>query len=154
MARYRGTVSTSRSADEVFDYLAEFSNAAEWDPGVVAASRLDAGPIGRNSMFRLQVRVGRWTVPFDYRIVAFEPPTRVAVVADRGTVRSEDTITIVSDATGGSTLTYDARLRLKGVYAIAEPLLCLGFRRIGDRGIAGLRRTLSLYAAAGGIPAV
>ena len=33
MARYRGTVISTRSAEETFDYLADFANAADWDPG-------------------------------------------------------------------------------------------------------------------------
>ena len=37
MSRYRGIVVSERSAEETFDYLAEFSNAAEWDPGVAGA---------------------------------------------------------------------------------------------------------------------
>jgi len=34
MANYQATVASRRSATETFDYLATFSNAAEWDPGV------------------------------------------------------------------------------------------------------------------------
>jgi hypothetical protein len=34
MARFRGTVVSPWSIEETFDYLADFSNAAEWDPGV------------------------------------------------------------------------------------------------------------------------
>jgi len=143
MARYRGTVSTDRSVDEVFEYLAEFSNAAEWDPGVSEARRLDVGPVGRGSAFRLLVRVGQRTVPLDYRIVAFEPPTRVDVVADNGVVRSEDHMTVTANAAGGSTVTYDADLRLRGAFVLAEPLVRAMFHRIGDRGIAGLREVLS-----------
>ena len=41
MSRYRGTVVSQRSAEDTFDYLADFSNAAEWDPGVADAERLD-----------------------------------------------------------------------------------------------------------------
>ena len=44
MARYIATVESRSPAAETFGYLAAFSNAAEWDPGVLAGQRLDPGP--------------------------------------------------------------------------------------------------------------
>ena len=66
MARYRGTVVSNRSAEETFDYLANFANASEWDPGTASAERLDAGQIGLGSAFRLGVRIGSRVTPLDY----------------------------------------------------------------------------------------
>ena len=39
MATYRTQIDAPRRQDEVFEYLATFSNAREWDPGVVADAR-------------------------------------------------------------------------------------------------------------------
>jgi hypothetical protein len=39
MARYHATVESRSPAAEPFGYLATFSNAAEWDPGVLAGTR-------------------------------------------------------------------------------------------------------------------
>ncbi len=58
MARYRGTVLSTRSAEDTFDYMADFANAAVWDPGTASAERLDPGTVGLGSTFRLGVRVG------------------------------------------------------------------------------------------------
>ena len=44
MARYHATVESRSPAAETFGYLAAFSNAAEWDPGVLAGEQLDPGP--------------------------------------------------------------------------------------------------------------
>lgn len=46
MPRFHAMVESRRPADETFDYLAVFSNAADWDPGVVAGAQLDPGPVG------------------------------------------------------------------------------------------------------------
>jgi len=142
MARYRGTVVSTRSAEDTFDYMADFANAAEWDPGTASAERLDAGGVGLGSAFRLDVRVGSRTTPLDYRIVGFERPHRVVLLAESDALRSEDTMTVVPTADGGSILTYDADLKLSGPFALANPLLGLLFDRIGDKGVDGLRRTL------------
>ncbi len=147
MSRYRGTVVSQRSATETFDYLAEFSNAGQWDPGVAGAERLDQGPVGLGSSFRLQVKISSRTFPLDYRVVVYERPHRVVLLAESATVRSEDTVTVVPRPDGGSILTYDAKLTLLGPLAHLNVFMPLAFRAIGDRGLAGLREVL---AAPGG----
>ncbi len=123
MARYRATVISTRSAEETFDYLADFSNAEEWDPGTATAVRLDDGPVGLGSAFRLGVRVGTRVTPLEYRIVAFDRPHRVVLLAESGAVRSKDTVTITPAADGGSILSYEADLRLKGAWSAANGVL-------------------------------
>jgi hypothetical protein len=61
---------------------------------------------------------------------------------------SLDRIT-VSPLGDGAQVTYDADLSLKGALKVADPLLAVLFRRVGDRALAGLRRTLAgeLHAA-------
>jgi len=142
MARYRGTIVSTRSAEETFDYMADFANAASWDPGTASALRLDDADVGLGSVFRLGVRIGSRTVPLDYRIVAFDRPHRVVLLGESDTIRSEDTVTVAPSADGGSLLTYDAALTLKGPFTLANPFLGLFFDRIGDNGVGGLRRAL------------
>ena len=55
MARYQATISSPRPPADTFGYLATFSNAAEWDPGVLSAEQLDSGPVGPGTRFRLVV---------------------------------------------------------------------------------------------------
>ncbi len=143
MARYRGVVISDRSPADTFDYLAEFSNAAEWDPGVAGAVRLDQGPVGLGSGFRLDITTAGRTTPLDYRIRSYDRPHRVVLVGENAAFRSEDTVVVVPRDGGGSILTYQADLELKGRLAPFNGLLALPFRRIGDRGIAGLRQALS-----------
>lgn len=150
MARFRGTVRTERSNEDVFDYLANFANAAEWDPGTLSAERIGDGPIGPGATFRLMVVAGPRKLPLDYRIVAYERPHRVVLVAQSSTVRSEDTVTVVPQAGGGSLLTYDAQLTLRGSLAPANFLLRPFFDRLGSAGLNGLREALGDPAAASG----
>jgi dehydrogenase/reductase SDR family member 12 len=142
MAHYQGVVVSRRSAEETFDYLADFANAAEWDPGTESAAGPADGVIGPGAVFELQVRVGRRTLPLEYRIVAYDRPRRVVLLAETDTVRSQDTVTVVPTADGGSVVTYDVDLRLQGRLTAARPLLGVLIGRIGDRGVDGLRRVL------------
>ncbi|HEX7460476.1 MAG TPA: SDR family NAD(P)-dependent oxidoreductase, partial [Acidimicrobiales bacterium] len=154
MARYRGTVVSSWSPEETFDYLADFSRAAEWDPGTATAERLDDGPLGPGSTFRLGVRVGPRVIPLEYRIVTYERPHKVVLLGESDTIRSEDTMTVAAAADGGSILTYHADLRLLGSFAIANPVLPLFFDPIGDRGVEGLRAVLGRPSAPADRPPV
>ena len=53
MARYRTTIQSKKSPEETFEYLADFANAREWDPGVVEGENLTGRPLGAGSRFRL-----------------------------------------------------------------------------------------------------
>jgi hypothetical protein len=72
----------------------------------------------------------------------YKPPERLVVVATTPTLVSHDEIT-VENASGGVTVTYDAELSLRGVLRLANPLLAVAFRHIGERAAGGLRRTLA-----------
>ena len=138
MPRYRTEITVARRPEEVFDYLARFSSAAEWDPSVVDAEMLTPEPVGIGSEFRLVVRSFGSDRPFMYRITAFDRPRSVTLVAETAQVRSLDTITV--EPTGaGSKLAYDTRLDFRGLARLATPILALTLRRMGDAATAGLR---------------
>ena len=44
MARYIDAIDVPLGIEDAFDYLADFSRTAEWDPGVASASLLTGGP--------------------------------------------------------------------------------------------------------------
>ena len=82
-----------------------------------------------------------------YRIVEFEPGKAVTLRGENATVVSLDRITF-EPSDGGTRVTYDADLALKGPLRIADPLLGLAFDRVGDRALEGLRETLGSRAPA------
>jgi len=143
MATYRARVTSPRPAAEVFDYIARFSNSAEWDPGVTDVTEADPWPPALGSTYRLMVRSFGRDVPLEYRIAEFDRPYRVVLSAENSIVRSTDVIEVSEGPEGGSTLTYDATLGLKGVAALFTPLVNVSFRHVGDRAIAGLRAALA-----------
>ncbi len=149
MARYVASVDSPWSAEDAFAYLSDFSNAREWDPGVVDAERVGGGDIAVGSEFRLVAEfLGRHT-PLTYRITELDPPRSVTFRGENATVVSLDTITF-EPAAVGTRVTYDADLVLKGPLRLADPLLKLVFGRIGDRALAGLRETLGEQRVAAG----
>ena len=152
MARYTASLDTRLPLADAFAYLSDFSTTEEWDPGVVEAERLGDEPVGQGSEFHVVAEfLGRKSA-LTYRVVEFEPEQVVTLRGENATVVSLDRISF--ETTGSATrVTYDAELTLKGPLRLADPLLGLAFRRVGDRALDGLRTTLALRAAGDRSPA-
>lgn len=141
MSRFVINISSPRPAVEVFDYMARFSNAALWDPGVAAATDVDGGDVRVGSRFDLQVRFAGRMLPLRYTVTELEPSGSVVVEAANAFVRSRDRITVRSHG-DGSVLRYEALLEPRGLAWVTAPLLAASFRTIGRRAEAGLRAAL------------
>lgn len=142
MATYETTVSSTWDAATAFDYLADFSHAQEWDPGVQRATRLDDGPVGLGSRFELVAEFNGRSIPLVYEVTTFEPPHRVGFLARTSLVESDDVISLSPTATGVD-VTYRAILRPRGWLRLATPLVNRSFGAIGDRARDSLRRRLN-----------
>jgi carbon monoxide dehydrogenase subunit G len=142
VATYSTEIHAARGQDEVFEYMATFANAREWDPGVEEAEALTPGPAEVGSVYRLGVRIAGRVVPFDYRVLELTRPRRVVLRATHGHLVSTDTITVQPDGSG-SLVTYVAVLEGRGLLRLASPLLARSFATMADRGAAGLRAALA-----------
>jgi carbon monoxide dehydrogenase subunit G len=142
MAHYRATIDVQQPREDVFAYLSDFSTTEQWDPGVVEAKRVNGAAVGQGSEFRLVAKFFGRKNELTYRIVEYEAPRAVTFLGENATVISRDRITF-DEIVDGTQVTYDAELTLKGLLRVADPLLGLAFSRVGDRALAGLRRTLA-----------
>jgi carbon monoxide dehydrogenase subunit G len=129
MVHVSRTFTVDKPVDVVVDYLADFSNATQWDPGTVRCERQDDGPVRVGSTWTNVSRVlGRETT-LSYRLERLEPG-RVTLIGTNKTATSTDDITVLS-AAGGSSVTYDATIDLHGVAVLATPIMKIEFERLG-----------------------
>ncbi len=139
--RYRKEIEVNRDAPDAFDYLADFSRASEWDPGIADARRLSAGPTTVGSRFEVIALFRGKQQRFEYVVTAYDEGRRIALRGEGAKALSDDTITV--EARNGRTcVTYEADLRLTGVYRMAEHFLGPTFTRMGDDALAGLKTQL------------
>lgn len=143
MPHYNGTVITRRPIDEVFDYLADFSSVAEWDPSIPRARRLDSGEVEKGSRFEVIFRILGREQRLVYRVLEITRPRHVRLRAETDGVTSTDTIELEAIRGGGTRIGYNADLGLKGRLRLAELPMRLFFRWIGDRGRRGLEEALA-----------
>ncbi|MGI9009270.1 MAG: SRPBCC family protein [Streptosporangiaceae bacterium] len=152
MAIYQATIPSAWPADHTFGYLARFSNAQEWDPGVLSGEALDDGPVRAGSRFRLVVPfIGR-KLPLTYQVTEFSgPDRRVVLDATSPLLRARDVITVLAATAAGqaTAVSYQAEVTLRGPLRLLDPVLTRGFGKTGDRAADGLRRVLTSAPPAG-----
>ena len=144
MARYVATVETSWERELAFDYLAEFSNVAEWDPGIKRAESLSEDPLRVGARFDVRSSFLGREIQLTYKTIEIDRPRRVLLRAETPTVVSLDEMSFDLRPNGGTLVTYDADLRLAGPLRLADLPLRLAFGRIGDQARDGLRERLAL----------
>ncbi len=142
MAHCHAVVESRSPARETFGYLATFSNAAEWDPGVLAGEQLDPGPVRAGGRFRLVVPFPGVRMPVTCEVFRFAPGREVLLAAANGVLQSTDRV-VVTGAADGSAVSYDAEVRLRDPLRVLDPILRPGFRAVAERAAAGLDHALS-----------
>lgn len=149
MARYVASVETLWEREDAFAYLADFANIQDWDPGVAGAQRFSDDPLAVGARFEIRSSFLGREVPLVYETIEIDAPRRVLLRADTPTAVSLDEMTFDLRPGGGTVVTYDADLRLKGPLRFFDLALRLAFRRLGDNARDGLRRKLGETAPAG-----
>lgn len=114
----------------VLDYLKDFSNAEDWDPGTQTCTRIDEGPIQVGSRWHNVSKIAGVSTELVYELTELTPE-RLVLVGSNETATSTDTITVVPHAEG-SEVTYEAVIEMQGAAKLAEPLVKLVFEKIGN----------------------
>ncbi len=134
------TFPLARPQAEVLAYLADFSNAPEWDPGTVTCTRLDDGPVGVGARWKNVSKVLGRETELDYELVTLETD-HVVLRGTNKTATSTDDITVVPDG-AGSRVTYHAIIEFNGIAKLAEPLMQRVFEKLGDETVEGITKAL------------
>ena len=114
----------------VIDYLKDFSNAEEWDPGTESCTRNDAGPVVVGSTWHNTSKIAGVSTELTYTLEQLTDDT-IVLVGRNDTATSTDTITVVPEGTG-SRVTYEAHIEMKGAAKLADPIMKVVFEKIGN----------------------
>lgn len=146
MAILREQINTALPLDRAFAFIADFANAAQWDPGVATSERSGTGPVGVGARYRLGVRLRGKVSPMDYVITGFEPSRRVVVTGTGSGVEAVDDIRFEATETG-TRIDYMADIRLKGLMRLAAPFAGGAYAKVARDARDGMQRTLDRMAA-------
>ena len=140
--KYARAIEVPTPPGETFAYLADFTHAAEWDPGVVEARRLTPAPTAVGSRFEVIALFRGNRQRFEYVVTELEEGNRIALHGEGERAMSDDVMTVSASA-GGTRIAYEADIRLKGLFRIAEPFLGVPMKKMGDAALDGLSARLS-----------
>lgn len=129
-----------RPSDEVFAFVADQTNAASWQSGIVEVRRLTDGPpgVGSRHTFTRTLMGRRMTGENEY--VEFEPGKRVAFRTTSGpALLASYAVTAMPE---GTRLTATIELDVSGIMSLAEPLVSRALSRDVVGNLARLKSIL------------
>ncbi len=141
MPKISKTVRISRPPQEVFDYLANFETTAEWDPGIVEATKTSSGPVGVGSTFDLISDFRGRKIPVAYQMTEYEPPTRFVIVGQNKQFTGIDEIHFSPDG-DGTRVDYTADFRMQGIARLFAPFMGGIFEKLSEEAMEGMKKTL------------
>lgn len=140
--RLHETRQIDRPLDEVFTYVADFTNLAQWDPGISSSRRIGDDPVGVGTKYEVVSSFAASEVPMQYEITEFEPNRRVVLIGTGKPLDAVDTIEFEA-RDGGTWVDYTADFTFKGWIRFVAPLMSPLMDRVGKKAVDGMVETLS-----------
>jgi uncharacterized protein YndB with AHSA1/START domain len=149
MARVDGEIVIDRPVDAVFDYVADQSNEPQYNPQMVRAEKITAGPVGAGTKFRSAVASRGRTAEMLIEITGYDRPRRLASVTTMQQADIRYTLTF-EPAGSGTRMRWSGQVRPKGAFRLLGPLIARMGRHQEQRIWASLKQHLE--AAPAGTP--
>lgn len=134
------SVTVEKSIDKVWEYLADFTNTEEWDPPTLSTV-VESGNGGVGTVYHNVSKVLGHEAEIRYTVTDFEPNRLLRLTGINRSVEATDTMRFESDGRS-TTVHYRADLSPHGVAKLAEPLMGIGLKRLGDNAATSLRSCL------------
>ncbi|NNG36334.1 SRPBCC family protein [Nakamurella aerolata] len=143
MVHVSRTFTVECPAERARSYLADFSNAPEWDPGTVSCERVgDRGaPVAVGARWRNVSKLLVITTELDYELVE-DTAERIRLVGRNKTATSTDTVSIRALSAASTELTYDSRVQFNGWAKVSDPLMTLLFHYLAGKTVSGITAAL------------
>jgi carbon monoxide dehydrogenase subunit G len=136
------TFTVPRPAEEVFEYLGDFTHTEAWDPGTVSTTRTGGdGGVG-TTYANTSEFVGR-RVELVYETLVYDRPRQVRFRGRNKAATATDTMTFTPEG-GGTSIHYRADFDFGRVGNLVFPLLIRGrIERLADDTAAQIQETLA-----------
>jgi uncharacterized protein YndB with AHSA1/START domain len=118
MATFQNTVTIARPADEVFAFLADFSNIPAWNYAIARTAQTSPGPVGVGASYR-QTRTIPSRSEETFEVTDFAPPSRLAINGQIGPFHATSSY-LLQPTADGTRLTN--HVELKPTSALLRPI--------------------------------
>jgi len=141
MITLKENITVSKPPGEVFRYVSDFRNIAEWDPGVTESIKENAGPVNVGTRYRLKLRYGILPIAMKYTVKEYDINHKVVLEGRGEAFQATDTL-LFFPHDRGTRIEYRADLVFSGLGARVAPLFKGVLRRIGKNAVNGLKQAL------------
>jgi uncharacterized protein YndB with AHSA1/START domain len=117
------SVEIARPVREVFVFVADQTNAPQWQTGLHEVRRLTDGPIGVGSEHEFVRRFAGRRFASRNRFVAFEPGRYVLFEIPSGWITGTASYRTEASQSAGTRLTSQMQFRVRGPLSLLEPIL-------------------------------
>lgn len=124
------TFTVNKSVEDVVAYLADFTNAEQWDPGTVTCVPTDSSPVEVGKTWRNTSKIAGVTTEIEYTLERLEPG-KVVLVGRNDTATSTDDIT-VGPHPSGAEVTYLSTVEFSGIAKLGSPVVRLVFEHLAN----------------------
>lgn len=121
------------------DYLADFSNAEQWDPGTEKCTRRGSGPVEVGAQWDNTSKLFGVSTELVYELVTKQDDL-VVLRGENDTATAEDHLELVPIGAHRTELTYTATITFKGAAKLADPIAKVAFTKIASEVVENLTR--------------
>lgn len=141
MIKFEKSIFINRPQQEVFDFMSNFENDAQWQSGLVSTKRISDGPIGVGSTWRQASKFLGREIEFDIEMISYDPPHQVGGKSISGPFPVESTSKFEAQD-GGTLLTITGQGEIGGFFKMAEGLVMKQFEKQFESDLAALKKLL------------
>lgn len=141
MSHVEGEIIINRPVEEVFDFVADERNEPRYNPQMLRAKQISAGPIGRGTRFRAESKVMGRSTTMTIAFTAYERPRRLGSSTHLSTMDIQGTLTF-DPTPEGTWMRWSWDLKPRGVLKLMTPLIAQLGRRQEQTIWTGLKRCL------------
>jgi len=123
------TFVVAKPMEIVVDYLKDFANAEQWDPGTKTCTQETPGPVAVGTTWHNVSEIMGHETELAYRLEELSP-NHIKFVGENTGATSIDDMTFAPSGTGTS-ITYHSHVEFHGVAKIASPFLHGEFKELG-----------------------
>lgn len=121
MYKIEKSISINRAQQEVFDYVTDPAESAEWQSGIISSEWTSDDPPGVGSTIRTSARYLGRKIDTEVEITEWDRPNRVSFKTVSGPVPAEFTQTFEAQD-DGTLLSFTAQAEFGGFFKLAEGL--------------------------------
>lgn len=134
------TIVVDQPLELVWDFLTDFTTTEQWDPPTVTTERV-SGDGGVGTVYRnVSSMLGR-KVEVEYTVADLEPRSLFRLRGTAGSMDLLDTMRF-AQTPAGVEISYTAEFTPHGAARLAEPLMPLALKKIGDDAAQSMQETL------------